>query len=71
MRNVVTFASELGHLRIPSDTVIKIEDVDDYPPERILVMTTGSQGEPMSGLARMSVRDHKNFRIVPGDTVVI
>ncbi len=71
MRNVVTFASELGHLRIPSDTVIKIEDVNDYPPERILVMTTGSQGEPMSGLARMSVRDHKNFRIVPGDTVVI
>src|SRR6185437_12434641 len=49
MQNVVTFASELGHLRIPSDTVIKIEDVDDYPPERILVMTTGSQGEPMSG----------------------
>lgn len=71
MRNVVHFASELGHLRIPPDTTIKIEDIDDYPPERIVVMTTGSQGEPMSGLARMSVRDHKNFIIVPGDTVVI
>jgi ribonuclease J len=71
MRNVVHFASELGYLRIPPDTVVKIEDVDGYPPEQIVVMTTGSQGEPMSGLARMSVRDHQQFRIVPGDTVVI
>ena len=71
MRNVVHFAGELGHLSIPGDTVVKIENVDEYPPERIVVMTTGSQGEPMSGLARMSVRDHKQFRIVPGDTVVI
>ena len=71
MRNVVHFASELGHLRVPSDSVLRIEDVDAYPPERVVVMTTGSQGEPMSGLARMSVRDHKQFKIVPGDTVVI
>jgi ribonuclease J len=71
LRNVVHFSTELGHLRIPPDTVIKIEDVDNYPPEQIVVMTTGSQGEPMSGLARMSVRDHPRFRIVPGDTVVI
>jgi len=71
MRNVVHFAGSLGHLRIPPDTPIKIEDVDQYPPEQIVVMTTGSQGEPMSGLSRMSVRDHKQFRIVPGDTVVI
>jgi ribonuclease J len=71
MRNVVHFAGSLGDLRIPPDTLIKIEDVDQYPPERIVVMTTGAQGEPMSGLARMSVRDHKQFRIVPGDTVVI
>jgi ribonuclease J len=71
MRNVVHFAGELGHLRIPSDALVRIEEIDNYPPERIVVMTTGSQGEPMSGLARMSVRDHKRFRIVPGDTVVI
>ena len=71
MRNVVHFASSLGHLRIPADTQLKIEEIEGYPPERIVVMTTGSQGEPMSGLARMSVRDHKHFRIVPGDTVVI
>ena len=71
MRNVVHFAGELGYLRIPGETLIRIEEIDSYPPERIVVMTTGSQGEPMSGLARMSVRDHKHFRIVPGDTVVI
>ena len=71
MRNVVHFAGTLGHLRLPADAVVKIEEIDQYPPERIVVMTTGSQGEPMSGLARMSVRDHKQFRIVPGDTVVI
>ncbi|HVA26802.1 MAG TPA: ribonuclease J, partial [Candidatus Baltobacteraceae bacterium] len=71
MQNVVHFSTELGHLKIPPDTTIKIEDVESYPPERVVVMTTGSQGEPMSGLARMSVRDHKKFKIVPGDTVVI
>ena len=71
MRNVVHFAGELGYLRIPPDTVVKIEDIDQYPPERVVVMTTGSQGEPMSGLARMSVRDHARFRIDSGDTVVV
>jgi ribonuclease J len=71
MQNVVHFSSELGYLRIPPEARIKIEDIDGYPPEQIVVMTTGSQGEPMSGLARMSVRDHKHFRIVPGDTVVV
>jgi ribonuclease J len=71
MQNVVHFSSELGHLRIAPGTTIKIEDVESYPPEQVVVMTTGSQGEPMSGLARMSVRDHKKFRIVPGDTIVI
>jgi len=71
MQNVVHFSTELEHLRIPPELTIKIEDVESYPPERVVVVTTGSQGEPMSGLARMSVRDHKKFKIVPGDTVVI
>ncbi|MGB8909930.1 MAG: ribonuclease J [Candidatus Cybelea sp.] len=71
MRNVVHTAGELKHLRIPPSTVVRIEDIDEFPPEQIVVMTTGSQGEPMSGLARMSVRDHPQFRIAPGDTVVI
>ena len=71
LTNVVHFASELGYLRVPAERTIRIEQVDEYPPEKVVVMTTGSQGEPMSALARMSVRDHGKFKIVPGDTVVI
>ena len=71
LSNVLHFATELGYLRVPQDRVIKIEDVESYPPERVVVVTTGSQGEPMSGLTRMSVRDHKKFKVVAGDTVVI
>ncbi|HEY9085302.1 MAG TPA: ribonuclease J [Candidatus Tyrphobacter sp.] len=71
LQNVVHFATELGHLRIPPGLSMKIEQLDGYPPEQIVVMTTGSQGEPMSGLTRMSVRDHKRLRIVAGDTVVV
>ena len=71
LMNVVHFASELKYLRVPADRTIRIEEVDEYPPEKIVVMTTGSQGEPMSALTRMSVRDHAKFKIVPGDTVVI
>ncbi|MBV9278260.1 MAG: ribonuclease J, partial [Candidatus Eremiobacteraeota bacterium] len=68
---VVQHASGLGYLEIPSGAVIKIEDVDDYPREQIVVMTTGSQGEPMSALTRLAVRDHRLLKIVPGDTVVV
>jgi ribonuclease J len=71
LMNVVHFASELGYLKVPGERTIRIEQVDEYPPEKVVVMTTGSQGEPMSALTRMSVRDHAKFKIVPGDTVVI
>jgi ribonuclease J len=71
LTNVVHFSSELGYLRVPAERTIRIEQVDEYPPEKVVVMTTGSQGEPMSALTRMSVRDHAKFKIVPGDTVVI
>ena len=71
LTNVVHFASELGYLKVPATSVIKIEDVESYPADQVVVVTTGSQGEPMSGLTRMSVRDHKKFKIVAGDTVVI
>ncbi|MHB8703336.1 MAG: ribonuclease J [Candidatus Tyrphobacter sp.] len=71
LQNVVHFATELGHLRIPPGTAMKAEQLEELPPEQIVVMTTGSQGEPMSGLTRMSVRDHNRLRIVSGDTVVV
>jgi ribonuclease J len=71
LQNVVQFARQLGYLDIPEGLVIRLEDVDEHPPHEVCVMTTGSQGEPMSALTRLSVRDHKHFKIVPGDTVVI
>ena len=71
LQNVVQYARQLGYLDIPEGLVIRLEDVDEHAPEHICVMTTGSQGEPMSALTRLSVRDHKQFKIVPGDTVVI
>jgi ribonuclease J len=71
LQNVVQYARQLGYLDIPEGLVIRLEEVDDRPPHEVCVMTTGSQGEPMSALTRLSVRDHKHFKIVPGDTVVI
>jgi ribonuclease J len=71
LSNVVHFSTELGYLDIPPGMMIRLEEVDDYAPEQVVVMTTGSQGEPMSALTRLSVRDHKKLRIVPGDTIVI
>jgi ribonuclease J len=71
LQNVVQFARQLGYLDIPEGLVIRLEDVDEHVPHEVCVMTTGSQGEPMSALTRLSVRDHKHFKIVPGDTVVI
>jgi ribonuclease J len=71
LTNVLQFAKELGYLDIPEGLVIRLDQVDDFPPEHVVVMTTGSQGEPMSALTRLSVRDHKQLRITSGDTVVI
>ena len=71
LQNVVHYSSELGHLIIPPERVLRIEDIDEYPPEQIVVITTGSQGEPMSALSRLSVREHPRMKIVRGDTVVI
>ena len=69
--NVVHFASELKYLRIPPGIEMSLDDIDEHPPERVVVMTTGSQGEPMSALTRLSVRDHPRMKIVAGDTVVL
>ena len=71
LQNVVQFARQLGYLDIPEGLVIRIEDIEEHPTHEVCVMTTGSQGEPMSALTRLSVRDHKLLKIVPGDTVVI
>lgn len=71
MVNVVNIASELGYLKIPRNTLIDIDDVSKVPGNRVVILTTGSQGEPMSGLTRMAMSEHKQIQIVPGDTIII
>ncbi len=64
-------AGELGYLSIPPDQVIRLDQVALYPPERVTILTTGSQGEPMSALFRMALGDHKHVSIGPGDTILL
>jgi ribonuclease J len=71
LQNVVGASLELGYLRIDPKRLIRIEEIGEHPPEEIVIITTGSQGEPMSALTRLSVRDHPKVKIVPGDTIVI
>lgn len=71
MINVITTALELGYLEVPKNTIIDIEDMGQYPPEQIVLITTGSQGEPMSALTRMAMHDHKKVNITPMDFIII
>ena len=71
MINVVSVAEELGYLNIPKNVLIDIEDIKNYPPEKQVVITTGSQGEPLSALHRIAFSDHKQVEIAPGDMIII
>ena len=71
MINVVNAAIELGYMHVPEGILIDIDQIDKYPSERLVIVTTGSQGEPMSALARMAASEHKKVEIVPGDLVII
>ncbi len=71
MVNVVGVASELGYLDIPDGLEIDINDIGKYKDHELTILTTGSQGEPMSALTRMANADHRNVEILPGDLVVI
>ena len=66
-----TMAQELGYMSIPEGTLINIEELNKYPPEEIVLITTGSQGEPLSALSRMAQRSHRNVRVGPGDFIII
>ena len=67
----VQTALDLNMLHIPEGMEIDVEQIDQYPSDEILIMTTGSQGEPMSALTRMSTGTHKYIKVEPGDTVVL
>jgi ribonuclease J len=64
-------ARDLGYLDIPGGTVVDLKSLDDLPPEEVVLMSTGSQGEPMAALSRMANRDHPAISIEPGDVVVL
>ena len=71
MVNNVKISTQLGYIDIPENTLIEMEEINKYPPEKIVVATTGSQGEPMSALTRMATADHRWVGINSGDTVII
>lgn len=71
MVNVATITQEIGYLNVPNGVLIDIEEISNYPRNRVAIITTGSQGEPMSALTRMAMSDHRKVQIMPGDTVII
>lgn len=71
MVNVVSIAMELGYMNVPEGVLIDIDEINNYPSSGIVILTTGSQGEPMSALTRMAMSDHKKVDISPGDTIII
>ncbi|MCI5816567.1 MAG: ribonuclease J [Ruminococcus sp.] len=71
MVNVMTVAIELGYLTVPKGIIIDIDMMNRYESERIVLITTGSQGEPMSALTRMAMNDHKKVTITPQDFIII
>lgn len=71
METVMQVAMELGHMTVPKDTIIPLHDVSRYPDNRICLITTGSQGEPMSALYRMAFSDHRTVEITQNDLIII
>lgn len=70
MINVISTATELGYLSVPKHIMIDIEEMQNYPPEKLVLITTGSQGEAMAALSRMAANIHRKVSIEPGDTVI-
>ena len=71
MTNVIAKAVELNYIKVPDGTLIDIEDVNKYDPAQLVIATTGSQGEPLSALSRMSSGDHRQVTITPNDFIII
>ena len=70
MVNIINIASELGYIKIPDNTLISIDEAKDYPDEKLVYITTGSQGENMAALSRIAASIHNKISIVPGDVVI-
>ena len=71
MENIVQVAIELGYIKIEKENLVSIDQINKYNNDEIVIITTGSQGEPMSALARMATSEHRKVNIVSGDTIII
>ncbi len=71
MANNTKMALELGYLHAPEGVLIEIEQLNKFPPEKVVLITTGSQGEPLSALSRMASASHRNVKVGPGDFIII
>lgn len=71
MVSIVGTAQELGYIRIPENLMIPIEEIKNYPDDKLALIMTGSQGEPMAALSRIAANSHKRVSIMPGDVVII
>ena len=71
MEKFVATGQRLGFLHVPDEALINIKDIDDYAPDEVTIVTTGSQGEPLSALSRMARGSHRHVRIVAEDTVIM
>jgi ribonuclease J len=71
MVNIIGTASELGYIKIPEGTLIDIEQLKNYPDEKTVLITTGSQGESMAALSRMAAGVHRKVTIKPGDAIIL
>jgi ribonuclease J len=70
MRKNINIGRTLGHISVPEGLLISLREVDQFPPEKVVIVSTGSQGEPLSALRRMAYRDHPQVELRAGDTVV-
>ena len=71
LENVVSVAQELGYIHVPEGLLVSIDTVNRYPADKMVIITTGSQGEPMSALARMALSDHRRVAVGPNDYIII
>jgi len=71
MENIMNVAIELGYIEVDKDTLVSIDQINKYNNDQVVIITTGSQGEPMSALSRMAASEHRKVNIVEGDTIII